>query len=43
MRAGKKTKVKKPNPAKTPMRNINPVTPSGFRQKDCDAESTEIS
>jgi hypothetical protein len=43
MRAGKKTKVKKPNPAKTPTRKIIPVTPSGFRQKDCDVERTEIS
>jgi hypothetical protein len=43
MRAGKKTKVKKLNPAKTPTRKIIPVTPSGFRQKDCDVERTELS
>ena len=36
-------KVKNPNPAKTPTRKIIPVTPSGFLQKDCDAERTEIS
>jgi hypothetical protein len=31
---GRKEKVKKPKPAKTPIRKIMPVKPSGFCQND---------
>lgn len=43
VKKGKNEKARKPNPAKIPMREMIPATPSGFCQKDCDLNGKIIS